>query len=112
MLKIHPYSKFSLFRGAPCINDDEARREENVLIGEPESGCSRPDTPEHGFIRVSMKSDTEQNVAVAKTGNFTTSLLYVCDIQPNYCASESTVFKECCGTLAHHTAPATEEKSR
>ncbi|NXH64402.1 CO6 protein, partial [Rhabdornis inornatus] len=38
-------------RGAPCINDDEAKREENVLIGEPESGCSRPDPPEYGFIR-------------------------------------------------------------
>ncbi|NXC15591.1 CO6 protein, partial [Corythaeola cristata] len=37
--------------GAPCINDDEARREEDVLIGEPESGCSRPDPPENGFIR-------------------------------------------------------------
>uniref|UniRef100_A0A8C3V118 Complement C6 n=1 Tax=Catharus ustulatus TaxID=91951 RepID=A0A8C3V118_CATUS len=37
--------------GASCINDDEAKREENVLIGEPESGCSRPDPPEHGFIR-------------------------------------------------------------
>lgn len=59
MLKIQPYSKFSLFRGAPCINDDEAKREENVLTGEPESGCSRPDPPEHGFIRVSMKTDTE-----------------------------------------------------
>ncbi|NWH44654.1 CO6 protein, partial [Fregata magnificens] len=38
-------------RGAPCINDDEARKEEDVLIGEPESGCSRPDPPENGFIR-------------------------------------------------------------
>ncbi|KAM6227207.1 complement component C6 isoform 3-T3 [Spheniscus humboldti] len=38
-------------KGAPCINDDEARREEDVLIGEPESGCSRPDPPENGFIR-------------------------------------------------------------
>ncbi|XP_058683773.1 complement component C6 [Poecile atricapillus] len=38
-------------RGAPCINDDEAKREENVLIDEPDSGCSRPDPPEHGFIR-------------------------------------------------------------
>ncbi|XP_061325449.1 complement component C6 isoform X2 [Pezoporus flaviventris] len=38
-------------RAAPCINDDEARREEDVLIGEPESGCSRPDPPEYGFIR-------------------------------------------------------------
>ncbi|XP_009583231.1 PREDICTED: complement component C6-like [Fulmarus glacialis] len=38
-------------RGAPCINDDEARREEEVLIGEPKSGCSRPDPPENGFIR-------------------------------------------------------------
>ncbi|XP_051499563.1 complement component C6 isoform X6 [Apus apus] len=38
-------------RGAPCINDDEARREEDVLIGEPETGCSRPEAPENGFIR-------------------------------------------------------------
>ncbi|XP_030825321.1 complement component C6 [Camarhynchus parvulus] len=38
-------------RGAPCINDDEARREENVLIGEPQSGCFRPGPPEYGFIR-------------------------------------------------------------
>ncbi|XP_062456062.1 complement component C6 [Rhea pennata] len=38
-------------RGAPCINDDEARREDDILIGEPESGCSRPDPPENGFIR-------------------------------------------------------------
>ncbi|KAJ7406304.1 Complement component C6 [Willisornis vidua] len=38
-------------RGAPCINDDEARREENVLIGEPESGCFMPGPPEYGFIR-------------------------------------------------------------
>nr|XP_009491752.1 PREDICTED: complement component C6 [Pelecanus crispus] len=38
-------------RGAPCINDDEDRREEDVLIDEPESGCSRPDPPENGFIR-------------------------------------------------------------
>ncbi|NWX21848.1 CO6 protein, partial [Aegotheles bennettii] len=38
-------------RGAPCINDDEARREEGDLTGEPESGCSRPDAPENGFIR-------------------------------------------------------------
>ncbi|XP_054254004.1 complement component C6 [Indicator indicator] len=37
--------------GAVCVNDDEARREEDVLIGEPESGCSRPDPPENGFIR-------------------------------------------------------------
>ncbi|XP_074788292.1 complement component C6 [Athene noctua] len=37
--------------GAPCINDDEARREEDVLIDEPQSGCSRPDPPENGFIR-------------------------------------------------------------
>ncbi|XP_071657903.1 complement component C6 isoform X5 [Patagioenas fasciata] len=38
-------------RGASCINDDEARKEEDVLVGEPESGCSRPDPPENGFIR-------------------------------------------------------------
>ncbi|KAM6188187.1 LOW QUALITY PROTEIN: complement component C6-like [Sarcoramphus papa] len=44
-------SKFLLFGGAPCINDYEARREEDILIGEPESGCSRPDPPENGFIR-------------------------------------------------------------
>ncbi|XP_064032906.1 complement component C6 [Pogoniulus pusillus] len=37
--------------GADCINDDEARREEHVSTGEPESGCSRPDPPENGFIR-------------------------------------------------------------
>ncbi|XP_076218773.1 complement component C6 isoform X2 [Aptenodytes patagonicus] len=42
-------------RGALCINDDEARREEDVLIGEPESGCSRPDPPENGFIRNEKK---------------------------------------------------------
>ncbi|XP_040396017.1 complement component C6 [Cygnus olor] len=38
-------------KGAPCINDDEARREEDIITGEPESGCSRPDAPENGFIR-------------------------------------------------------------
>ncbi|XP_071588330.1 complement component C6 isoform X3 [Heliangelus exortis] len=38
-------------RGAPCINDDEARREEDVLIDEPETGCSVPEAPENGFIR-------------------------------------------------------------
>ncbi|KAJ7396303.1 Complement component C6 [Pitangus sulphuratus] len=37
--------------GAPCINDNEARKEESVLKGEPKSGCSRPDPPEYGFIR-------------------------------------------------------------
>ncbi|XP_056180332.1 complement component C6 isoform X1 [Falco biarmicus] len=38
-------------RGAACINDDEVRREEDVLVGKPESGCSKPDPPEHSFIR-------------------------------------------------------------
>lgn len=70
MLKIHPYSKFSLFRGAPCINDDEARREENVLIGEPEFGCSKPDPPEYGFIRVSMKNDTEAKCSSCRDRKF------------------------------------------
>ncbi|NWI86700.1 CO6 protein, partial [Pitta sordida] len=37
--------------GAPCINDDEARREKDDSTDESESGCSRPDPPEHGFIR-------------------------------------------------------------
>ncbi|XP_019373461.1 PREDICTED: complement component C6-like [Gavialis gangeticus] len=43
----------SLFvdKGAPCINDDEARKEVDVFIGEPESGCSKPVPPENGFIR-------------------------------------------------------------
>ncbi|NXC48975.1 CO6 protein, partial [Penelope pileata] len=38
-------------KGAPCINDDEARREVDLVIGELESGCSKPDPPENGFIR-------------------------------------------------------------
>ncbi|XP_009075405.1 PREDICTED: complement component C6-like, partial [Acanthisitta chloris] len=37
--------------GAPCINDDEARKEVDVSTDEPKSGCSRPDPPENGFIR-------------------------------------------------------------
>ncbi|XP_075596554.1 complement component C6 isoform X2 [Balearica regulorum gibbericeps] len=45
------YVSVFMDRGAPCINDDEARREEDVPIGEPELGCSRPDPPENGFIR-------------------------------------------------------------
>ncbi|XP_013816476.2 complement component C6 [Apteryx mantelli] len=45
------YVSVFMDRGAPCINDDEARREDEILIGEPESGCSRPDPPENGFIR-------------------------------------------------------------
>ncbi|NWY49350.1 CO6 protein, partial [Chionis minor] len=45
------YISLLMDRGAPCINDEEARKEEDVLISEPESGCSRPDPPENGFIR-------------------------------------------------------------
>ncbi|NWV21786.1 CO6 protein, partial [Origma solitaria] len=41
--------------GAPCVNDDESRKEENIITGEPESGCSRPDPPEYGFIRNEKK---------------------------------------------------------
>ncbi|NWV65460.1 CO6 protein, partial [Malurus elegans] len=37
-------------KGAPCINDDESRKEDDV-IDKPESGCSKPDPPEYGFIR-------------------------------------------------------------
>ncbi|OXB56759.1 hypothetical protein ASZ78_002300 [Callipepla squamata] len=36
---------------APCINDDEAKREVDAVAGELESGCFRPDPPENGFIR-------------------------------------------------------------
>lgn len=55
----------------------------------------------------------KQSVVVAEIGNFTAPLLYVPDIQSSYRASENAaVFKECCGILAHHTTPATEEKSR
>lgn len=110
MLKTQPYSKFSLFRGAPCINDDEAKREENVLISEPQSGCFTPGPPEYGFIRVSMKKDTKAKCSSCR--DFAASLLFVPDSQSSYCANESTVFKERCRTLAHHTTPATEEKSR
>ncbi|NWR38170.1 CO6 protein, partial [Tachuris rubrigastra] len=71
--------------GAPCINDDEARREENVLDGEPESGCSRPDPPEYGFIRVSMKNYTDANIMACckysthhkPNKNYVFSLLFV-----------------------------------
>uniref|UniRef100_A0ACB8EPQ6 Uncharacterized protein n=1 Tax=Sphaerodactylus townsendi TaxID=933632 RepID=A0ACB8EPQ6_9SAUR len=38
-------------RGALCINDDEAKRETEIFIGQPESGCFKPVPPEHGFIR-------------------------------------------------------------
>ncbi|XP_048360511.1 complement component C6-like [Sphaerodactylus townsendi] len=43
----------SLFadRGAPCINDDEGRREIEMFEPEPESGCLTPVPPENGFIR-------------------------------------------------------------
>uniref|UniRef100_A0A7M4G1K4 Complement component C6-like n=1 Tax=Crocodylus porosus TaxID=8502 RepID=A0A7M4G1K4_CROPO len=48
----------SLFadKGAPCINDDEERREVDIYVAEPESGCLAPVPPENGFIR-NEKSD-------------------------------------------------------
>ncbi|ETE67552.1 Complement component C6 [Ophiophagus hannah] len=44
---------FSIFvdRGAVCVNDDEATREGDIAVERPESGCLKPDPPEHGFIR-------------------------------------------------------------
>uniref|UniRef100_A0A8D0HCS9 Complement component C6 n=1 Tax=Sphenodon punctatus TaxID=8508 RepID=A0A8D0HCS9_SPHPU len=43
----------SLFadNGALCINDDESKREEEIFVAEPESGCLKPEPPENGFIR-------------------------------------------------------------
>ncbi|XP_054842167.1 complement component C6-like [Eublepharis macularius] len=38
-------------RGALCINDNEAKRESDIFVGQPELGCLKPDPPEHGFIR-------------------------------------------------------------
>ncbi|XP_015704178.1 complement component C6 [Coturnix japonica] len=45
------YISVFMDKGAPCINDDEAKKEVDIVIGEPETGCSRPDPPENGFIR-------------------------------------------------------------
>ncbi|XP_053145732.1 complement component C6 isoform X2 [Hemicordylus capensis] len=44
---------FSIFadKGAPCINDNEGKREIDIPNGQPESGCITPEPPEHGFIR-------------------------------------------------------------
>ncbi|XP_067320726.1 complement component C6 [Anolis sagrei] len=44
---------FSIFAdtGALCINDDEVRKESDILVIQPESGCDKPDPPEFGFIR-------------------------------------------------------------
>ncbi|XP_007440794.1 complement component C6 [Python bivittatus] len=44
---------FSIFvdRGAVCVNDDEMTREGDIAVEMPESGCLKPDPPEHGFIR-------------------------------------------------------------
>ncbi|XP_054842168.1 complement component C6-like [Eublepharis macularius] len=38
-------------RGAPCVNDDEGRREIEMYEPESESGCLTPIPPENGFIR-------------------------------------------------------------
>ncbi|XP_061473069.1 complement component C6-like [Rhineura floridana] len=38
-------------KGALCINDDEEKKEIDIFVGQPESGCFKPDPPEHGFIR-------------------------------------------------------------
>lgn len=54
---MNPYQRLLLFSGAPCINDDEAKSELDIVVGVLETGCSRPDPPENGFIRVSMKND-------------------------------------------------------
>ncbi|XP_077203154.1 complement component C6 isoform X1 [Paroedura picta] len=37
--------------GASCVNDDEGRREVDMLDPEAESGCLTPVPPENGFIR-------------------------------------------------------------
>ncbi|XP_042307809.1 complement component C6 isoform X2 [Sceloporus undulatus] len=44
---------FSIFadRGALCISDDEAKKESDLLVHQPELGCLKPDPPEYGFIR-------------------------------------------------------------
>ncbi|XP_062984181.1 complement component C6 [Elgaria multicarinata webbii] len=44
---------FSIFadRGGLCINDDDAMKEADIFVGEPESGCFKPVPPEYGFIR-------------------------------------------------------------
>uniref|UniRef100_A0A8C9FNU8 Complement C6 n=1 Tax=Pavo cristatus TaxID=9049 RepID=A0A8C9FNU8_PAVCR len=42
------YVSVFMDKGAPCINDDEAKREVDIAIGELETGCSRPDPPENG----------------------------------------------------------------
>ncbi|XP_034630056.1 complement component C6 [Trachemys scripta elegans] len=45
------YISMFVDKGAPCINDNEARKEVDVFIGEPESGCLKPSPPENGFLR-------------------------------------------------------------
>uniref|UniRef100_A0A8D0H7F8 Complement component C6 n=1 Tax=Sphenodon punctatus TaxID=8508 RepID=A0A8D0H7F8_SPHPU len=52
--------------GALCINDDEARREEEIDNAEPDSGCLKPDPPENGFIR--QYSVGEEAEIVCMTG--------------------------------------------
>uniref|UniRef100_A0ABM5FU14 Complement component C6 n=1 Tax=Pogona vitticeps TaxID=103695 RepID=A0ABM5FU14_9SAUR len=38
-------------KGALCISDDEFKKETDIFVSQPESGCLKPDPPEHGFIR-------------------------------------------------------------
>nr|XP_034956582.1 complement component C6-like isoform X2 [Zootoca vivipara] len=38
-------------KGALCLNDGDEKKERDILVEQPESGCLKPDSPEHGFIR-------------------------------------------------------------
>uniref|UniRef100_A0A670YTC4 Complement C6 n=1 Tax=Pseudonaja textilis TaxID=8673 RepID=A0A670YTC4_PSETE len=67
---------FSIFvdRGAVCVNDDEATREGDIAVEGPESGCLKPDPPEHGFIRNEKNHyDVGENAEIVCFSGYTLS---------------------------------------
>lgn len=53
-IKVARIPWFFSSRGALCLNDGDEKKERDILVEQPDSGCLKPDPPEHGFIRVSV----------------------------------------------------------